>query len=137
MPLGQDADHRIGETGVVDVDLVPADLRRRGRADVRADRARDQLRAEADAEERHFAVDRLADERGLVGEPRMLCVLVGVHRAAEDHDRVVASGASSAEASWAMLTRSSRSPRSSTRSSKSPPPPVEVGSWTIESTRIR
>ena len=52
--------------------------------------ARDQLRAEADAEERHFAVDGLAYERGLVGEPGMLGVLVGVHRTAEDHDRVVA-----------------------------------------------
>ena len=57
---------------------------------LRAHRARDQLRAEADAEERHFAVDGLADERGLVGEPGVLGVLVGVHRTAEDHDRVVA-----------------------------------------------
>ena len=68
---------------------MPADLRARGRADARADRTRDQLRAEADAEQRHLAVDRLADEVGLVGEPRVLAVLVGVHRAAEHHDRVV------------------------------------------------
>ena len=56
---------------------------------MRADRARDQLGAEADAEERHLVLDRLADEGRLVGEPRMLGVLVGMHRAAEDHDRVV------------------------------------------------
>ena len=90
--LGQDAEHGIGAAGLVHVDGVPADLGARGRADVRADGAGDQLRAEADAEERHLAVDRLADEVGLVGEPRVLAVLVGMHRAAEDHDRVVPLG---------------------------------------------
>ena len=71
-------------------------------------------------------------------EPRVLRVLVGVHRAAEDHDRVPV-----AAAARARRRRSRRpsgrawSPRSTTTRSKSPPPPVGVGSWTTERTRIR
>ncbi len=55
----------------------------------RARGAGDQLRPEADTEQGHACLEGGTDERGLAGEPRMLRVLVGVHRAPEDHDRVV------------------------------------------------
>ncbi len=89
---GQHADHGIVAPGVVQLDAVPADLSRRSGADARAHGAGDQLCAEADAEKRHLAVERLEDERRLLGEPRVLGVLIGVHCAAEDHDRVVPAG---------------------------------------------
>ena len=69
---------------------MPSHLGIGGAADARARGPGDQLRAEADPEERNLTIERSADERGLVREPGMLGVLVRVHRAAEDHDRVVA-----------------------------------------------
>ena len=53
-----------------------------------ARRLRDQLRAQADAEERRAALEVLDEERVLAAQPRVLLVLVGVHRAAEDEDGV-------------------------------------------------
>ena len=89
-PLRQHADDRIVPAGVVEsTSCQPTSAR--GAGPTRApDRAGDQLRAEADAEERDLARDRPADELGLIGEPGVLGVLVRVHGAAEDHDRVVA-----------------------------------------------
>ena len=125
-PGRQDAEHRILSAGRVGLDHVPPHLVASRRPDARPGRAGDQLGAEADAEERHLAVDRVAEEGGLVGEPRMLRVLVGMHRAAEHHDRVVALRRRRAPCVVSGMTqRSSPSPRASTRSSNSPPPPVE------------
>ena len=89
-PAGEHADDRVLQPGIIEDDLVPSHLGIGGAADARARGAGDQLRAEADPEERNLTIERSADERGLVREPGMLGVLVRVHRAAEDHDRVVA-----------------------------------------------
>ena len=136
-PLGQDADDRVGATRVVHVHLAPADLRRpAGPMWAPTERAISCApRQTPKSGTSRSTASRRND--GLVGEPGMLGVLVGVHRTAEDHDRVVARrGVERRGIVRDHQTRSSRSPRSSTRSSKSPPPPVEPGSWTTDRTRI-
>ena len=55
----------------------------------RAGRAREQLHAEADAEHRRVPVEQLLQPERLLAQPRMVRVLVGVHRAAEHEHRVV------------------------------------------------
>jgi hypothetical protein len=69
---------------------VPADLRP-GRAPRLGARRRGQeLTAEAETEQRHLARQQLPQQRLLLGDPAVPLAFVGVHRPAEDEDRVVA-----------------------------------------------
>ncbi len=78
-----------GEVGGLHV--TPADLGLGRSAYERAGRAGDELRPQADPEQRHAALDQLGEQRTLPWEPRVLGVLVRMHRAAEgDHGVVVA-----------------------------------------------
>ena len=73
-----------------------------------------------------------------LGEPRVLGVLVGVHRAAEDHDRVpVRRGRRRLRLRSPRPTGRGGRPARPTTRSNSPPPPVAAGSWTTERTRTR
>ncbi len=89
-PAREGPEHRVGGPVVVQVDREPADFGLGGRADPRSSRASHELRAEADADRRHARLQSPLDERHLIREPRVLGVLVRVHRPAEDHDRVPA-----------------------------------------------
>ena len=68
--------------------VADADLRHRARVHVRAERRREQLHAEAGAEERHAGRDGLADQHLLTHQPGMVGLVVGAHRAAHRDDRV-------------------------------------------------
>ena len=83
-------EHTVGGPLVVQVDREPADLGPGRRPHPRSSCTSHELRAEADAERRHAGRQSPLDERHLAREPRVLGVLVGVHRPAEDHDRVPA-----------------------------------------------
>src|SRR5581483_11032263 len=74
---------------LVQLDVDPADLRLGETADLRARRAREQLDAEADAEDRSTLREQLLEPRDLLGEPGVRVFLVGMHRPAEDEIRVV------------------------------------------------
>ena len=54
---------------------------------MRARRLGQQLRTEANAENRHSAIEEVSDHLFLARQPRMGGVLVDVHFAAEDHRR--------------------------------------------------
>ena len=71
-------DHRL--------DRKPADLARGVPVDARPQRARDELRAEADPEHRHAAAHGRGDEALLADEPGELALVVDAHRPAHgDH----------------------------------------------------
>ena len=74
-----------------ELDAVPADLRLPARADPRAGRFCDQLRAEADAEQRKAALDQRGEKELLVSEPWVRKLLVDMHRSAEGEHRIVGS----------------------------------------------
>ena len=65
-----------------------ADLRPLGRVDAGAERRRQQLHPEADAEERPAGLDRLAHQLALGREPRVVGVVAGAHRPAHRQHRV-------------------------------------------------
>ncbi len=90
--LGQGAHHGVGCALGRELDLDPADLRARRGADVRSGRTGEQLAAEADAHERLTALDGVPQKVVLAGEPGVPVLLVHVHRAAEDDERVEALG---------------------------------------------
>ena len=71
------------------LDREPADLGLGRGHHRRVGGAREQLRAEADAERRQAEVEQPLQEERLLAQPRMVVVLVRVHRAAEDHHRAV------------------------------------------------
>ncbi len=80
---GQGADHRV--VGIEHIDGAPPDLRRRRRPDVRAERARQELRAEAYAEHRHLPVERLGDPADLGRQSGEPVGVVDAHRPAHEH----------------------------------------------------
>ncbi len=88
----EDAEHGIRLTCGCQRDVEPADLGRACRTDCGARCARKHLRAEADAEHGNLCCEDLAQELLLALEPGEAIVLIRVHRAAEDHHRVVARG---------------------------------------------
>ena len=79
--------------------------------------------------------EHVAEKLFLALEPGEAIVLVGMHRAAEDHHRVVARRRGRASAPSGTDHRSSACPPASTASSNTPP--GTVGPWVTESTRIR
>ena len=83
------AEHGIGDAGLVQDDVDPADLRLVEPPHLRAGGAREQLHAEADAEHRPPVGDERLEPRDLLRDPRVHVLLVGMHRAAEDEIRVV------------------------------------------------
>ena len=90
--LGQRAEQRVRRGLGQRLDLVPADLRVGDAHDLAA-RGRDQqLRAEADAEQRLAALERRADQRDLVLEVAQARRVGDVLLAAEHDDPVVAGG---------------------------------------------
>ena len=98
----------------------------------RAGSPSEHLRAEADAEDRDPRGEHVAQELLLVREPGEAVVLVRMHGAAEDHDRVVARRRSG-EPPSGTSQRSSVCPAASTASSKTPP--GTLGPWVTERTR--
>ena len=83
----------VGEEGVLPtrsraLDPGPADLLHRVGANLGAERLGEELRPEADAEDRHLALDRLGDQLDFACEVGVLFDLVDVHGAAE-HDHSV------------------------------------------------
>ena len=66
------------------LDRKPADLRLARAEDLCAGRPRDELRAEADAEQRRAVVEQALEPAQLRRQPAVALVLVGMHRAAED-----------------------------------------------------
>ena len=87
-PRRQRRPDRIGGALVRQLDREPAHLGLGGPVDARAGGAGDQLRAEADAEERRPALELALEQAELGPEPGVAVVLVGMHRAAEDDHRV-------------------------------------------------
>src|SRR3990172_9044823 len=85
-PLGERAEDGVALGLGEPLELVPADLRLGYAAHLRAERLGEELAAEADAENGYARVDVRTDEVVLVAEPGVAVLLVGVHRAAEDHD---------------------------------------------------
>src|SRR5262249_33704061 len=75
---------RIVETVGRERDRRPADLALLAREHARAERLRDQLRAEADAKHGAAGCDRLLDQRRLRPQEGILVLLVGAHRATQD-----------------------------------------------------
>ena len=73
---------------VGELDLEQPDLGPLGRVDAGAERRGEQLDPEADAEERPAALDRLAHQPLLGGEPGMVGVVAGAHRPAHRQHRV-------------------------------------------------
>ena len=85
----QRPDHRIGSPLLGHLDASPADLRL-----TRAPRGApgglgQQLRAQADRQNRHAIVDHRREEILLEAQPGMAVLLIGVHRATEGEDGVV------------------------------------------------
>ena len=95
VPLeGREARREIAEHRVVrgvrgELDLDPADLGARRRCHRRAGRLSEELCPETDAEQRRSRVEQALDQHPLVCEPGVSQLLVGMHRAAEEHDRAV------------------------------------------------
>ena len=89
---------------VVALDVDPADLGLGRAAHRRAEGGRERLAAEADAHHRHAGVVRRAQERDLVGDPR---VLRGVHRAvgAEGDDGACVRAGRATRRPWARGAR--------------------------------
>src|SRR6185312_4767084 len=79
-------DERLGAPGVGQGDREYPDFRNFAGVDPRAEPARQQLRAEAEADGEPAGARGGGEERGFVVEPR----LVGGHRAAEDEHEIVA-----------------------------------------------
>ena len=95
--LGQGRRNGIGSSGVGELDRIPADLRLGRAEDVGAGRPRDELRAEADAEQRRAVLEQPFEPPQLGAQPAVPLLLVGVHRAAEDDHGVGAFGRLAAE----------------------------------------
>ena len=87
-PLRQGCRDRIAGAALGQLDLEPADLGLGGPEDTRTRCAGDQLRAEADAEQRRPALELPLEEAELRRKPRVTVLLIGMHGAAE-HDRGV------------------------------------------------
>ena len=87
--LRQAREQRVSGGAGAQLDLEHPDLRRGGRPDLAAQRIREQLMAEADAEERHGARQhRLANRGLLIGQPGVLRLLPDVLGPAHDPERV-------------------------------------------------
>ena len=86
---GRRARRRRRPAGVSETSSQPISGALAGRT-ARAGGAREHLRAEADPEDRDPGREHVREELLLVREPVEAVVLVRVHRAAEDHDGVVA-----------------------------------------------
>ena len=85
-------DHRAGSegaedrvAGIEDLDRGEADLLPLPRPHRSAERAGQELGAQADAEDRDLAADRLGQPRALAGQSRVEIDLVDVHRPAHEH----------------------------------------------------
>jgi hypothetical protein len=85
----QRADHVVGRRSRAQVDLAPADLRRAGAVHRGAGGARQQLGAQADAEHRLPAAQRLRQQLDLGAQVGVPAGLVDVHPSAEHDERVV------------------------------------------------
>ena len=94
--LGQRAEQRVRGGLRQRLDLVPADLRVRDAHDLAARGGHQQLRAEADAEQRLAPLERRGDQRDLVLQVAQARRVVDVLLAAEHDDPVVAGGSSGA-----------------------------------------
>ena len=82
-------EERVALAGRREPHVAPADLRLARPPRLSPGGAREQLRAEADAEHRHPGGEQLRQERDLVRDPGMRVGLIDVHRAAErDHGAV-------------------------------------------------
>ena len=87
---GQRAENRVRGSVIGELDAVPADLgTARKRSNRGTCRPREQLDAETHAEHGRVPVEQLLQPHRLFREPRVVDVLVGVHRAPEDEHGVV------------------------------------------------
>ena len=80
------AEHGIVAPRLRQFDLIPADLLHAIRIDSRTKRLGHKLRAEADAEDRQFGIDRLPNPADFIGKKRITIRLVHIHRPAH-HDQ--------------------------------------------------
>ena len=90
MGRGHALEDRARTARVRQLDLQNADLGHRGGADLAAERLREQLVTEAEAEERHLPLDhRFANRGALRRQPRIGVVLPDIHRATHHPERIV------------------------------------------------
>ena len=82
-------EHRVLPPGLGYGDVVPADLLAGGRADMRAEGVRNELRTEADAKDRYVPVQGVVDRFHLRAEVGVLLHLIDVHRAAQDDEPLI------------------------------------------------
>ena len=129
------AEHRVGRALVVDLDGDPADLRSRA-GPTQAPRARAISCEPRQTPIVGTLVDGLADEPDLVRQPRVLRILVGVHGAAEDHDRVPLGRVAGRRVAVHHDPAFELVPLVGRDSLEEPATPVASGSWTTERTRM-
>ena len=84
--LGQTTEEGVACCSLGRLDRVPPDLELLRGPHSCVSRLRKQLRTETDAEHRNAQVDQALEEEVLVAQPRVMAILVRVHRPAEDED---------------------------------------------------
>src|SRR5207247_2222164 len=88
-PSREATEDRVVRARVGELDGEPADLGLLQWIHRSVRRLRDELRAEADSQDRRVQIEQPLQEEVLLLQPGMMIVLVGVHRAAEDEHRAV------------------------------------------------